>query len=126
MMDPIGLALEHFDVTGAWRIKDNGTAIDATGELYDGTPLRSAADLRTALLNRPIPFIRTFTENLMAYALGRRLEYYDMPAVRDIVRAAEASDHRLSAFVLGIVSSPAFQQKGGSVEHSTTGVAGQP
>ena len=126
MMDPIGLALEHFDVTGAWRIKDNGTAIDATGELYDGTPVRSAADLRTALLNRPIPFIRTFTENLMAYALGRRLEYYDMPAVRDIVHAAEASDNRLSAFVLGIVSSPAFQQKGGSVENSTTGVAGQP
>ena len=126
MMDPIGLALEHYDVTGAWRIKDNGGAIDASGELYDGTPVRSAADLRTALLNRPIPIVRTFTENLMSYALGRRLDTDDMPTVREIVRAAEANDHRLSAFILGIVSSSAFQQKGGTVEHSTTGVAGQP
>ena len=126
MMDPIGLALEHYDVTGAWRIKDNGGAIDATGELWDGTPVRSAADLRAALLNRPIPFVRTFTENLMSYALGRRLDTDDMPTVRAIVRAADGHDHRLSAFILGIVSSPAFQQKGGAVEDSTTGVAGQP
>jgi hypothetical protein len=126
MMDPIGLALEHYDVTGAWRIKDNGGAIDATGELWDGTPVRSAADLRAALLNRPIPFVRTFTENLMSYALGRRLDTDDMPTVRAIVRAADGHDHRLSAFILGIISSPAFQQKGGAVEDSTTGVAGQP
>ena len=126
MMDPIGLALEHYDVTGAWRIKDNGGAIDATGELYDGTPVQSAADLRTALLNRPIPIVRTFTENLMSYALGRRLNTDDMPTVREIVRAAEMNDHRLSAFILGLVSSPAFQQKGGAVKDSTTGVAGQP
>ena len=76
----------RYDVTGAWRIKDNGAPIDATGELYDGTPVQSAADLRAALLGRPIPIVRTFTENLMAYALGGRLEYYDMPTVRDIVR----------------------------------------
>ena len=126
MMDPIGLALEHYDVTGARRIKDNGSAIDAAGELYDGTPVRSAADLRTALLRRPIPVIRTFTENLMAYALGRRLEYYDMPAVREVARAAAAADNRLSAFILGIVRTPAFQMKGGVVEDPTTGVAGQP
>ena len=122
MMDPIGLALEHYDVTGAWRIKDNGTPIDAAGELYDGTPVSSAADLRAALLNRPIPFVRTFTENLMAYALGRRLEYYDMPAVRDIVRAADASNNRLSAFILCVVGSPPFQMKGGVAD---TSVAGQ-
>ena len=122
MMDPIGLALEHYDVTGAWRIKDNGGAIDATGELYDGTPVRSAADLRTALLNRPIPIVRTFTENLMSYALGRRLDTDDMPTVREIVRAAEANDHRLSAFILGIVRSPAFQMKAGA----PADVAGQP
>ena len=125
MMDPIGLALEHYDVTGAWRIKDNGAPIDAAGVLYDGTPVRSVADLRTALLNRPIPFIRTFTENLMAYALGRRLEYYDMPAVRDIVRAADANDNRLSAFILGIVTSPAFQMKAGVADMPKPGVAGQ-
>ena len=126
MMDPIGLALEHYDVTGARRIRDNGTPIDASGELYDGTPVRSAADLRTALLNRPIPFIRTFTENLMAYGLGRRLEYYDMPAVRDVVRAANANGNRLSAFVLGIVRSPAFQMKGGIASAGDRGVAGEP
>ena len=118
----------RYDVTGAWRIKDNGAPIDAAGELYDGTPVRNAADLRTALLNRPTPFIRTFTENLMAYALGRRLEYYDMPAVRDIVRAAGANDNRLSAFILGIVGSPAFQMKAGAADtagNDVTGVAGQ-
>ena len=125
MMDPIGLALEYYDATGAWRIKDNGTPIDAAGELYDGTPVSSAADLRAALLNRPIPFIRTFTENLMAYALGRRLEYYDMPAVRDIVGAAEASGHRLSAFILGVVGSSAFQMKGGVADTPETVVADQ-
>ncbi len=126
MMDPIGLALEHYDVTGAWRIKDNGGAIDASGELYDGTPVRSATDLRTALLNRPVPIVRTFIENLMSYALGRRLDTDDMPTVREIARVAEANDHRLSAFILGIVHSPAFQQKGGVVENPTTDVAGQP
>ena len=124
MMDPIGLALEHYDVTGAWRIKDNGVAIDAASKLWDGTPVRNAADLRTALLNRPTPFIRTFTENLMAYALGRRLEYYDMPAVRDIVRAADANDNRLSAFILGIVGSPAFQMKAGAADTAGSDVRG--
>ena len=111
VMDPLGLALENFDVTGAWRIKDNGTPIDASGELYDGTAVSSPADLRTALLNRPTPLIRTFTENLMAYGLGRRLDYYDMPAVRAIAREAAADDNRLSAFILGVVNSSAFQMK---------------
>ena len=111
VIDPLGLALENFDATGAWRIKDNGVPIDAAGELYDGTPVSSSEDLREALLNRPTPLIRTFTENLMAYALGRRLESYDMPAVRAIVREAAANDNRLSAFILGVVKSPAFQMK---------------
>jgi hypothetical protein len=111
MMDPLGLALENFDVTGAWRIKDNGNPIDASGELYDGTAVSSPADLREALLKRPTPLIRTFTENLMAYGLGRRLEYYDMPAVRAIAREATANDNRLSAFILGVVNSSAFQMK---------------
>ena len=112
MMDPIGLALEHYDVTGALRVNDNGNRIDSSGELYDGTPVASAADLRAALLKRPSALARTFTENLMAYALGRRVEHFDMPAVREIARAAEADGLRLSRFVLEIVRSPAFRTQG--------------
>ena len=124
MIDPIGLALEHYGVTGGHRIKDNGVPIDATSELYDGTPLASAADLRTALLARPTPLVRTFTENLMAYALGRRLEPDDMPTVRDIVRAAESRNFKLSAFILGIVHSQAFLMKAGLAEPEQVGVLG--
>ena len=112
VIDPIGLALEHFDGTGARRIKDNGMPIDAEGELYDGTPIRTAADLRAALLARPIPLVRAFTENLLAYALGRRVEHYDMPTVRSIARQAQEQDHRMSAFIMGVVNSPAFRLKG--------------
>jgi hypothetical protein len=111
VIDPIGLALENFDVTGAWRIKDSGAPIDATGELYDGTPLDGPAGLRRALLKRSQTFIRTFTEYLMTFALGRRVEYYDMPTVRAIAREAAANDHRMSSFVLGVVRSPAFQMR---------------
>jgi len=110
-MDPIGLALDNFDVTGKWRIKENGVMLDTQGEMYDGTPVQNPADLRNALLKRPTPLIRTFTGNLMAYALGRRVEYYDMPAVRAIVRQAEANDYRISSFILGVVRSDAFQMK---------------
>ena len=109
MMDPIGLALENFDVTGAWRIKDAGMPVDPTGELYDGTPLESPGDLRQALVDRPEPILRTFTENLMAYALGRRVEYYDMPTIRRITDAAAENDYRMSSFIVGVVNSPAFQ-----------------
>ena len=126
MMDPIGLALEYYDVTGARRIRDNGAPIDAASELFDGSPVRSAADLRTALLRRPEPIVRTFTENLMAYALGRRIEYFDMPTVREISRSAKANGHRLSAFVLGVVQSPAFRQKGSAADASIAGVSNQP
>ncbi|MEE2636330.1 MAG: DUF1592 domain-containing protein [Acidobacteriota bacterium] len=126
MMDPIGLALEHYDVTGARRRWDNGAAIDASGELYDGTPVASAADLRQALLTRPTPFLRTFTENLLTYALGRRLKAYDMPTVRAIVRDAAADGYRLSAFVLGVVRSPAFRMKGAVTSTQAGTVANQP
>ena len=115
MIDPIGLALENYDVTGAWRIRDRGTPIDAASDFYDGTPIASPSDLRAALLKRPEPLLRTFTENLMAYALGRRLEYYDMPAVRRIVREAAAHDYRVSAFILGVATSDAFRMKAGPV-----------
>ncbi len=108
-MDPIGLALENFDVTGAWRIKDHGNPVDPVGELYDGTPLSGPADLRAAILKRPEVFLNTFTENLMAYALGRRVEYFDMPTVRRITDAAAENGYSMSSFVLGVVQSPAFQ-----------------
>ena len=108
MIDPIGLALENFGVTGAWRVRDGGNLVDPTGELYDGTAINGPKDLREALLSRPEVFYRIFTQNLMAYALGRRIEYYDMPAVRQITRAAAEQDYRVSAFILGIVNTPAF------------------
>ena len=111
VIDPIGIALENFDGTGAARIKDRGTLIDAASELYDGTPIKSVSDLRAALVARPIPLIRTFVENLMAYALGRRLEHYDMPMVRQIAREAATNENRMSSFILGVVKSPAFQMK---------------
>jgi hypothetical protein len=110
-MDPIGLALDNFDVTGQWRIRENGMSLDTHGELYDGTAISTPAELQQALLKRPIPLIRTFTQNLMAYALGRRVEYYDLPTVRAIARRAEANDYRISEFILGVVSSDAFRMR---------------
>ena len=119
MIDPIGLALENFDVTGAWRIKDNGMPVDAASALYDGSPLAGPADLRTALLKRSGVLVQTFTENLMTFALGRRLGYQDMPAVRAIVRRAAAADNRFSAFVAGIVNTPAFRMKSADAPAAT-------
>ncbi len=109
VIDPIGLAFENFDVTGAWRARDNGSVVETEGELYDGTIVTSVEDLRGAIMSRPEVFYRIFTENMMAYALGRRVEYYDMPSVREIVREASERDYRLSAFVLGVVNAPAFR-----------------
>ncbi|MGI9628128.1 MAG: DUF1592 domain-containing protein [Longimicrobiales bacterium] len=109
VIDPVGLALENFDVTGAWRSRDEGNPVDPVGTLYDGTELNGPADLRTAILSRPEIFFSVFTENLMAYALGRRVEYYDQPLIRQIIRDAAENDHRVSSFVLGVVGSPAFR-----------------
>ena len=108
-IDPIGLALENFDVTGTWRVRDSNTPVETMGELYDGTPIHGPADLRAALLRRPESLVRNFTEYLMAYALGRRVEYYDMPAVRRIAREAGAEDYRLTAFIKGVVRSQPFR-----------------
>jgi hypothetical protein len=109
VIDPLGLALENFDVVGAWRIKDNGVGVDTAAKLYDGTDLDGPASLRQALINHSESVIRNVTENLMAYAIGRRVEYYDQPTVRAIVKKAAQNGNRFSAFVLGIVNSPAFQ-----------------
>jgi len=110
-MDPIGLALDNFDVTAKWRERENGAPLDTKGEYYDGTPVSRPSELLAALMKRPAPLVRTFTENLMAYALGRRVEYFDQPAIRAIARAAEANEYKMSSFILGVVKSDAFQMK---------------
>jgi hypothetical protein len=110
-MDPVGLALENFDAIGRWRTQEYGEPIDATGKLVDGTEINGAVDLRNALLKYSDRFVQTTTQKLMTYALGRGLEYYDMPAVRAITRAAAKNDYRFSSLVLGIVESPQFQMR---------------
>jgi hypothetical protein len=110
-MDPIGLALDNFDVTGRWRIRENGSPVDTRSEFYDGTEIKNPIQLSDALLKRPLPLVRTFTINLLAYALGRRIEYYDQPTVRAITSQAAEDEYRISAFILGVVESDAFQMK---------------
>jgi hypothetical protein len=109
VIDPLGFSLENFDVVGAWRTVDEaGKPVDASGVTSGGVKIEGLAGLRSLLLDQPEQFPRTFTEKLMAYALGRRIEYYDKPAVRKIVRDASAHDYRWSSLILGIVQSPAF------------------
>ena len=110
-MDPIGLALDNFDVTGRLRYRENGAPLDTRGEMYDGMHVSTPADLTRSLLSRPIPLVRSFTENLMAYAIGRRMEDFDQPAVRIIARDVATKDYRISAFVMGVVNSKAFRTK---------------
>ena len=118
MMDPIGLALDNFDVTAKWRVRENGVSVDTHSEFYDGTPISSPAELAETLLRRPKSLVRTLAENLMAFALGRRVEYFDQPTIRAIVSEAEANDYRMSSFFLGVIKSDAFQMK--RVEPVTT------
>jgi hypothetical protein len=108
-IDPLGLALDNFDVTGAWRIKDNEVPVDSVGDLYDGTKMDGPAGLREALMKHQDMLLRSFTENLLTYALGRRVEYADMPAVRSIVNTSAKNGNRFSSFVLGVVNSAAFR-----------------
>ena len=110
-MDPIGLALDNFDVIGQWRIRENGAALDTKGDFYDGTPIASPSELTQVLLKRPDPMLRAFTTNLMAYAIGRRVEYYDNPAIRRIVAASAKNNYRMQDFILGVVKSDAFRMK---------------
>jgi hypothetical protein len=108
-MDPIGLALDNFDVTGRVRFRENGAPLDTRGRMYDGMEVATPADLTKSLLSRPIPLVRTFAQNLMAYATGRRMEDHDQPTVRAIARAAAAQDYKISAFIMGVVNSQAFR-----------------
>jgi hypothetical protein len=112
--------LDNFDVTGKWRIKENGMPLDTRGQLYDGTPLTNPAELRQALLKRPESVIRNFTANLLAYGLGRRVEASDMPTVRGIARDAAAGGNKMSAFVLGVVNSVPFRMNRAMTAVSTT------
>ena len=111
IMDPIGFALENFDLTGKWRTVDGKAAVDGSGELVDGTKLNGPDSLRQALLSRSDAFVRTATEKLLTYALGRAVHYYDMPVVRSVIRDAARNDYRFSSLVLGIVKSAPFQMK---------------
>jgi len=112
LMDPAGLSMENFDAIGRWRIRtESGSAVDASGGLPDGSTFTGMSGLRAALLRRPEMFVGTLTEKLMTYGLGRGLEYYDAPAVRQIVAATRPQDYRFSSIVLGIVSSDPFQMR---------------
>ncbi|HXG90716.1 MAG TPA: DUF1592 domain-containing protein [Vicinamibacterales bacterium] len=121
VIDPLGLALENFDVTGQWRIKDNGVAIDPSGTLYDGTAMSGPVGLRQALMKRSDVVVSSFTESLMTYALGRRVESYDMPTVRTIVRDASKNGHKMSTFILGVINSAAFQMSRAETVETTAG-----
>jgi cytochrome c551/c552 len=110
-MDPIGLALDNFDVTARWRVRENGAPLDTRGDFYDGAPVTKPSELVDAILKRPEPLVRTFTENLLAYALGRRVEYFDQPTIRAISRAAAKDDYRISSFIVGVTKSDAFRMK---------------
>jgi len=107
----VGLAMENFDAVGKWRTREAGATIDASGELGDGTRVDGVVALRSALLARPEVLVGTFTEKLMTYGLGRGLEYYDMPAVREIIRSAGPDDYRFGSLVLAIVRSVPFQMR---------------
>jgi hypothetical protein len=113
VIDPLGFALENFDVVGAWRTRDldAGTPIDASGRLAGGTPVAGPAELRQVLLARSQQFVQTLTEKLMTFALGRSLRYQDMPMVRAIVRSSATENYTFESIVQGIVASPAFRER---------------
>ena len=120
-IDPIGLALDNFDVTGQWRTRENGSPLDTRGTFYDGSPISTPAELRDALVKRPEPLVRTFVQNLVAYATGRSITYLDGPAIRAISRQAEENDYRMTSFILGVVKSDAFRMKRAEVMSETAG-----
>jgi Protein of unknown function (DUF1592)/Protein of unknown function (DUF1588)/Protein of unknown function (DUF1587)/Protein of unknown function (DUF1585)/Protein of unknown function (DUF1595) len=111
VMDPLGFSLENFDAIGQWRTKEVGGAVDAAGQLADGTSVNGPVSLRQALVKHPDQFVGTLTEKLLTYALGRGLEHFDMPVTRAIVRDAARDNYRFSSIVMGIVKSTPFQMK---------------
>jgi hypothetical protein len=111
VMDPLGFSLENFDAVGRWRTKETAGVVDASGQLADGTNVTGPVSLRQALLKHPDQFVGTMTEKMLTYALGRGLEYYDMPVVRRVVREAARTDYRFSTLVMGVVTSTPFQMR---------------
>ena len=111
IMDPMGFALENFDLIGAWRDTELDAPIDARGQLADGTPVSGPADLRQAVLSRSETFVTTATEKMLTYALGRPVHHYDMPTVRTIVRRAGREGNRFSSLVMGVIESDSFQKR---------------
>jgi hypothetical protein len=116
LMDPIGFSLENFDATGKWRTDDGGASIDPSGVIATGARVDGPASLRKAIASHPEQFVRTLTEALMTYALGRKLEAYDMPEVRAIVRQAAPQNDTMESLIQGIVHSTAFRMKLPEVE----------
>jgi hypothetical protein len=110
-MDPVGFALENFDAVGRWRTKENRYPIDASGGLPDGSTFEGVAALERGLLQRPELFAATVSEKLLTFALGRGIESFDAPAIREIVRRAQADEFRFSSLILGIVNSTPFQMR---------------
>ena len=126
VMDPLGFALENFSAVGQYRVNDpdTRTPIDAAGQLPDGTPLKGPDDLRRALVDRPDhQFVVAFTENLLTYALGRSLDYRDMPTVRRIVKGAAADQFRFKSIVLGVISTDAFRKRDADPDHPVVNTA---
>jgi len=111
VMDPIGFSLENFDAIGQWRNTDDGAKIDPSGTLFNGTKVSGPQDLRAMLTSNPEVFMGVFTQRLMTYALGRGVEYQDMPIVRSIMHDAAKNDYHFSSLVLGIVNSAPFEMK---------------
>ncbi|HEV7715269.1 MAG TPA: DUF1588 domain-containing protein, partial [Steroidobacteraceae bacterium] len=109
LMDPIGFALEPFDAIGRWRTEDGGSPIDARSEMYDGTPVNGPADVRAFLVKYQDQYVRNVTQNLMTYALGRGMEYDDMPTVRRVLHTAQADDYRLKSLIEAVVMSDIFR-----------------
>ena len=110
-MDPIGFAMENFDAVGRYRVKDGDNDIDAADTMFDGSKVNGVIGLRNFLMARPEVFVQTFTEKLLTYALGRAVDYYDMPAVRKIVRDAAPGNYKFSSVVTGIIRSAPFQMR---------------
>jgi hypothetical protein len=111
-MDPLGFALENYDGIGEWRTKDGGSDVDASGKLPDGTQFEGPAGLKKVLVTtRRDEFVSTVTEKLLTYGLGRGVEYYDMPALRAIMRQAEENHYRLKDLIMGVITSAPFQMR---------------
>jgi hypothetical protein len=123
VMDPIGFSLENFDAIGRWRAADDGAVIDPSGTLFTGDRIDGPAALRNMLTSRPETFVGVMTEKLLTYALGRGVEYYDMPTVRKIVRDGGSHDYRFSSLIMGIVKSTPFEMKIKKVQPGNTTIA---